>query len=321
MSQPTATVFGGSGGMGQYVVRELYRKGYRVRVVARSEEKIKKRLHDVDVEVLTGDAMDPRLTRRACEDSSLVFHSIGFPYLEWEEKQFPVMESLLKGASGDGRTFVLVHSIHSYGIPNSNPVSEDHPTRPKTKKGKIRLKMEQMLQEAHDHGDVQGVIVRFPDFYGPHATNSYMDYIVSTALKKKKIHWIGPLEVKREYIYVPDGAKALVELALSGKAGGEAWNIGGQEVSGTKILDTIGKILDKDLSGKSIPKWMLQMMGWFNPNMKEMVELFYLYEDRFVLDCTKYEKRMGRIPVTPLDQGIQETLRAKRDWGSSEFNT
>lgn len=319
MSQPIATVFGGSGGMGQYVVRELYRKGYRVRVVARSEEKIKKRLHDVDVEVLTGDAMDTQLTRRACEDSSLVFHSIGFPYPEWEEKQFPVMKSLLQGASGEGRTFVLVHPVYAYGIPHTNPVSENHPTQPETKKGKIRLKMEQMLQEAHDRGDVQGVIVRFPDFYGPHAPNNYLDYVFSAALTKKKVPWIGPLDTKREYIYIPDGAKALVQLVLSGQAGGEAWNIGGQEFSGTEILEVIGKVLDKDLSGTLIPRWMLRMMGWFDQNMKEMVELFYLYENRFVLDCTKYEKRFGSIPVTPLDKGIQETLRAKR--GVKEIQT
>ncbi|MFC4076399.1 SDR family NAD(P)-dependent oxidoreductase [Salinithrix halophila] len=78
MSQPIATVFGGSGGMGQYVVRELHKNGYRARVVARSEEKIKKRLQDIDVEIFTGDARDPQFAKRASEGASLVFHSIGF---------------------------------------------------------------------------------------------------------------------------------------------------------------------------------------------------------------------------------------------------
>jgi nucleoside-diphosphate-sugar epimerase len=312
MSQTIATVFGGSGGMGQYVVRELVKAGYRVRAVARDEQKMRQRLEDVDVEMITGDAADPEWVRRVCEGSSLVVHSIGFPYPEWEAKQFPVMESLLQGASGLGRRFVLVHPVYAYGIPTTNPVSEDHRTQPETKKGQIRLKMEEMLQAAHDRGDVEGVIVRFPDFYGPYATNNYMDYVVSTALTKNKVHWIGPLEAKREYIYLPDGAKALVQLALSDHAGGQAWNIGGREYSGTEILQTIGKELGKDVSGSAIPKWMLRMMGLFDVNMREMVELFYLYEDRFVLDSTKYREQVGDIPVTPLEQGIRETLQAKQ---------
>ncbi|MDR6224502.1 NAD-dependent epimerase/dehydratase family protein [Desmospora profundinema] len=296
MSQQLATVFGGSGGMGQYVVRELIKEGYRVRVVARGKEKIRKRLHDVEVDVRMGDAADSSFARRACEGSSLVFHSIGFPYPEWEEKQIPVMQSLLKGASGEGRRFVLVHPVYAYGHPVTNLVSEEHPTRPKTKKGNIRLKMEQMLQEAHDRGDVEGVIARFPDFYGPHVCNSYLDYILSTALTKNKVHWVGPLETKREYIYVPDGAKALIKLALSGQAGGGAWNIGGREYAGTEILKAIGKVLDKDLSGRSVPRWGLRLMGWI-----------------FLLDSAKYQKQFGSIPVTPLDEGIRETLRAKQE--------
>lgn len=46
--------------------------------------------------------------------------------------------------------------------------------------------------------------------------------------------------------------------------------------------------------------------------MREMVELYYLYNHRFVLDTKKYEKYIGSLPVTELEEGLRETVNAKQ---------
>ena len=43
--------------------------------------------------------------------------------------------------------------------------------------------------------------------------------------------------------------------------------------------------------------------------MKEVVEIMYLTEETFILNGEKYEKRIGKIPATPYQEGLKETLK------------
>jgi hypothetical protein len=53
---------------------------------------------------------------------------------------------------------------------------------------------------------------------------------------------------------------------------------------------------------------MLQMLGIWDPMMREMVELYYLFEHPFILSGQQYEKEIGAIPKTPYPEGIRTTL-------------
>jgi hypothetical protein len=56
---------------------------------------------------------------------------------------------------------------------------------------------------------------------------------------------------------------------------------------------------------------MLKFLGWFNPTMREVVEMLYLQETPVILDDRKL---LARLPVhkTPYDEGIQKTLEWMR---------
>ncbi|KOR80231.1 hypothetical protein AM232_18480 [Bacillus sp. FJAT-21352] len=58
-----------------------------------------------------------------------------------------------------------------------------------------------------------------------------------------------------------------------------------------------------------LTKNIIQILGLFNPFMKEVVEIMYLTKERFILDGEKYEKRIGPIPKTPYKEGMEETMR------------
>ena len=51
-------------------------------------------------------------------------------------------------------------------------VAETHPREPQTRKGMYRKEQEDLVLEAHSKGQLDGLIVRLPDFYGPGADNS-----------------------------------------------------------------------------------------------------------------------------------------------------
>lgn len=58
-----------------------------------------------------------------------------------------------------------------------------------------------------------------------------------------------------------------------------------------------------------LTKNIIQLLGLFNPFMKEVVEIMYLTKEGFILNGEKYEKRIGPIPKTPYKEGMEETLR------------
>jgi 6-phosphogluconate dehydrogenase (decarboxylating) len=73
------------------------------------------------------------------------------------------------------------------------------------------------------------------------------------------------------------------------------------------------KLIFEDVSGKKqsmmcVGRKMMFLAGLFNKDLKEMREMLYLREDPVILDGTKYEKEIGKIPKTSYETGIKETF-------------
>jgi hypothetical protein len=57
---------------------------------------------------------------------------------------------------------------------------------------------------------------------------------------------------------------------------------------------------------------MLQALGLFDPLMREMVEMHYLWTTPAILDDTALHQLLGTIHKTDYDRGIELTLAASR---------
>ena len=62
-------------------------------------------------------------------------------------------------------------------------------------------------------------------------------------------------------------------------------------------------------------KWMLRMIGIFNPFIREMVEMHYLLTEPVIMDCSAPQKLIGPIAKTPYPEGIRQTIAAARPEG------
>jgi hypothetical protein len=59
-------------------------------------------------------------------------------------------------------------------------------------------------------------------------------------------------------------------------------------------------------------RWgMMTLAGLFNRQIREAREVLYQFERPFVMDASKFE-RTFEAPVTPLREGVRETLAALR---------
>jgi len=231
-------VIGASGGLGSAILRQLASDGNDARgVVHRLPGNGRPGIPE-SVELVQADALDGPSMLRACEDASVVYHTVNVPYQEWEAVMPLVTSNILSSAEAVGAKLVFPGNVYGYGRFEGTEATEGHPLGATSRKGQLRNALERTLMEAHHSGRVKVVVPRFPDFYGPNVTNRIFGGLFLAALAGRKASWIGKLDVPHDLVFVEDAARASVMLAETEDAYGQAWHIpGAGPVSGRRFIE------------------------------------------------------------------------------------
>ncbi|MBN6187227.1 SDR family NAD(P)-dependent oxidoreductase [Aneurinibacillus sp. BA2021] len=304
-----AMVLGATGGMGYALVKELAGQGIETIAFARTKSKLEALFGTCkNVHIAQGDAFSSADIVRAGSGVDVIFHSVSIPYSQWTEGHPTIIRNVLTAAETLGARLAVVDNIYAYGRGPGKEIGEDYPKQPHTKKGRIRLASESMVWEANRKG-LPVLVAHFPDFYGPHAPNTMLHYTLNTMLRGKWAMFVGGQEIKREYIFTPDGAKALVQLAKRSDAYGQHWNIPGCGViTGQEIIAITRKLTGYAGKVGTVGRGTLTLLGLFNRDMREVKELLYLMEEPVILSGSKYETHIGPLPRTSYEEGIRQTI-------------
>ncbi|MFB8373257.1 NAD-dependent epimerase/dehydratase family protein [Paenibacillus taichungensis] len=308
-----AIVVGATGGTGAAITEELIKHGIFTIIFGRSRQKLEQlavKLGSPDyLQIAVGDAFRPDDIIAASLEADVMFHCANVPYNEMESKLIPLGESVMEAAEQLGVKVVVIDGIYPYGRRQMKEVTEEHPKQPHTRKGKTRLAFEQMLFSSKWR-KAQVMIVRLPDYYGPTANQaSYLGATLEAIAEGKMAFFIGNKKMPREYIYLPDAAFMVVELALREGTYRQNWNIPGAGViSGKEIIRIAQQAAGKAKPVISLGKIGLSLLGLAVPVMKEVVEMLYLTEEPLVLSKKKYEANIGPVKMTTFDEGITRTI-------------
>ncbi|WP_228277623.1 hypothetical protein, partial [Acinetobacter baumannii] len=83
-----------------------------------------------------------------------------------------MLDNTIAAAKRVGARLLLPGTVYNFG-PDAFPVlGEDSPQHPVTRKGRLRVMMEQRLKDASASG-LDVLIVRAGDFFGPKAANNW----------------------------------------------------------------------------------------------------------------------------------------------------
>ncbi|QSF46276.1 SDR family NAD(P)-dependent oxidoreductase [Paenibacillus tianjinensis] len=313
-----AIVIGATGGTGAAITEELVKRGISTIAFGRSSQKLERFAatlgNPAHLTLAVGDAMNPDDIVAQAGDADVLFHCANVPYHEMVSKLIPLGESVMEAAERLAIKVVAIDGIYPYGRKQMDLVTEEHPKQPHTKKGKIRLDYERMLFSMR-WSKAKVMIVRLPDYYGPTANEaSYLGSTLEAIAAGKMAFFVGNMKVPREFVYLPDAAAMITNLAGKDFAYGQNWNIPGAGlISGREIVR-----IAQAASGKVKPvipmkKLGLSLLGMFVPVMKEVVEMLYLTEDPLTLSGDKYKRLIGPVTVTPFQEGISSTVLALQD--------
>ncbi|MFD1019740.1 SDR family NAD(P)-dependent oxidoreductase [Thalassobacillus hwangdonensis] len=309
-----AIVLGATGGMGSALTLELAGRGISVTAFARNKEKLQKLFGNSKViKIHEGDVFDKESLSEACAGHEVIFHAINIPYPEWAVNQPVLIENILHATKENGAKLAIVDNIYAYGMITDKKVAETDRKAPHTKKGKLRLKLEEQVKSS----GVEYCIAHFPDFYGPHAGNSLLNYTLNYVVRNKRAGYMGDHSIEREFIYTPDGAKAMVNIASETSAYGQNWNVpGSRTIAGSEVIEIVRANTEYTKKVGTITKPMIRLLGWVNPMMREYVEMYYLNKTPVVLSGEKYKAHFGELPSTPYEQGIPATLDSLRSFNA-----
>lgn len=177
----------------------------------------------------------------------------------------------------------------------------------------MRKEQEDLVLAADDPKGMRTTILRPPDFYGPDSELSYVRSIFDAALNGGTANVIGPIDTPHEFIFVPDLAETLIALSEKDEAYDQAWNIAGPGLITTRqftelVFDAVHQKPRLRVAGK----FMLRAMGVFNPFLREVVEMHYLWTTPVKLDDTRLRQLLPNLHKTPYPEGIRLTIDAMR---------
>lgn len=297
-------VFGASGGLGSAVVRVLAAQGKRVRAVnRRGQAEV-----PAGVERAAGNASYAASAREACKDAAVVFHCANAPYTDWPRSFPPMTDNIMAAAAAADAKLVFGDNLYAYG-PARGKMTEDLPYAATGPKGRTRALMANKLLEAHRAGKVRVTIGRASDFYGPNTDNAAMgDRVLRPTIEGGTINLLGNPGLPHTYSFVDDVARGLVTLSEHEKAFGEVWHIPSAETITTRqFLEILFEEAGRRAQVRVAPKFVVTVMGWFNPMMREIKEMVYEWEQPYIVDHSKFERAFGAEP-TPHREAIRRTL-------------
>jgi nucleoside-diphosphate-sugar epimerase len=306
-------IIGAAGTIGRNVGPELDRRGVPFRVIGRRREALERAFGSLPhAEIAPADLRNGDGVDEALRFVDTAIYAVGVPYTQFDQHPVLMQKAVVACIAAGVRRLAVVSNVYVYGIPQSTPVTETHPLAAHTFKGKMRIAQERVAFEADRSGRLRVGIVRPADFYGPHAEQSYAHTLFESALSGKPANLLAPADTPHQLSYAPDIAQILVALAARDDAYGEAYNIGGPTTTMRAFVEEIYAQVGAPFRARHINKFMLHLIGLFDPFMREMVEMHYLQERPVIASDAKLRALLGDVPETPLRAGIVATLASMR---------
>jgi nucleoside-diphosphate-sugar epimerase len=299
----------GTGPLGKWTARELLKQGKQVRLINRSG----KTDHLPEgAEIAASDAFDAAKNIELTNGAAAVYQCAQPAYYEWEEK-FPRFQSaILEAAIANKAKFIVAENLYMYGDTNGQPIREDSPYQPHTKKGRVRAEMANAVMDAHRASKVRAAIGRASNFFGPD-DRVVTDLAIRPALLGKTINLIGRMDQPHAFSYAPDFGKLLATLGTRDDALGQVWfTPSAPAVTQAELVKIIEEVIGRKVKYLLAGTNMMRFLGLFNPMMRETVEMMYEWNKPFIIDTSKAEKAFG-WKGTPLKEAIQATVAWLRE--------
>jgi nucleoside-diphosphate-sugar epimerase len=254
------------------------------------------------------DARDRQAVIEAARGAELILHALNPPLTDWHSLALPLAYAAIDAAEATGATLMFPGNLYNYGPDMPEVIDEATPMRPASRKGQLRVIIEQRMQEAADRG-VRTIVLRAGDFFGS-GRGSWFDLVIAKDIVRGRITYPGPLDVLHEWAYLPDIAAAMVRLAQlrTQLAPFETFGFPGHAVTGHEFVMAMRRSVNRGFTVRPMSWWLIHALRPIMKVPRELSELASLWHRSHRIDGGKLLSTIGDVPRTPLDIAMAHAL-------------
>jgi nucleoside-diphosphate-sugar epimerase len=300
------TILGANGQIGEELARALKQKYISdIRIVSRNPVKV----NDTDT-VFPADLSKREEAIEAVKGSEIAYFTLGMPMNTdlWEKQFSVILNNVIDACKINGTKLVFFDNTYMYPQ-DGRILTEQTPFAPVGKKGKVRQQMAEMLLKEMKTGQIEAVICRAPEFYGPGKTQSITNTMIFNNIKAHKKLKV-PLrdDTVRSLIWTPDASRATALIGNTPDAFGQTWHlpVDRNKLTYKQFIALASQIYGRELKYTVIPKFVFKIGALFNKQAKELQELLPRYGNDNIFDDSKFRKRFPDFKITSYQQGIEQ---------------
>ncbi|MFH2103083.1 MAG: SDR family NAD(P)-dependent oxidoreductase [Chloroflexota bacterium] len=303
-------VTGGGGFIGSHLVEQLHRDGARVRAFvrynSRSDPGLLRLLPEElrsEIEIIAGDLRDGAAIHQAMEGCQTVFHLgalISIPYsyrhpVEVAETNFiGTLNVLMAARDLQVKRLVQLSSSEVYGTAQQTPMDESHPLQGQSPYSASKIGADKLAESFFCAYDLPVVTVRPFNTYGPRqSARAVIPAIITQALTQDVVR-LGNLDSSRDFTYVDDTVRGLLQAARVDALEGKTFNLG----TGTEVR--IGDLAEAIIAQIGRPVEIVQDPERLRPERSEVF--------RLVADNRSARQHLDWEPRMALEQGLALTI-------------
>lgn len=207
--------------------------------------------------------------------------------------------------------FMHVSTDEVYGSLSQSdaPFSESSNFRPNSPYSASKASSDHLVRSWHHTFGLPVITTNCSNNYGPyHFPEKLIPLVILNALSGKRLPIYGDGMQIRDWLYVEDHCRAIIETLARGQVG-ETYNVGGRnEMTNLQVVKTICSILDElkpRLDGRTYSEQI------------EFVPDRPGHDRRYAVDASKIEREIGWVPRETFESGIRKTVAwylANADW-------
>lgn len=300
------TILGAGGSVGVPLAKELTKYTDKIRLVGRKPKKI----NETD-ELVEADLKDFSKIDAAVAGSAIVYVTIGFEYdiKVWRAVWPPFVKAVIDACEKHGAKLVFFDNMYMYDHAYLANMTEDTPMNPKTKKGVVRKQLADMIWDAVKAGRIQAIIARAADFIGP-KNSVFVLSVLNNFKQGKKADWLITDKALHNFTFVDDAAKAVAMLAHEEDTWNQVWHMPSTTAkTGKEWIELAAQVAGTEPKYRLAPKWLLAIMGWFNPLFREIGEMSYQNASDYYLNSDKFCKRF-HFETTAPEEAVKRVYNA-----------